>query len=75
MTAWPKTLQWVQGPADVSAMNCTRCGVADASISKDDGSYCAGCASIRDWQELIALVQDALVTTPVAGDGRVLRSA
>jgi hypothetical protein len=58
-----------------SAMDCTRCGGKDASITRDNGTYCAGCARDRDWQELIALVQDAQVRTPVAGDGRVLRSA
>jgi hypothetical protein len=56
-------------------MNCTRCGGGDASVAKDDGAYCAQCAAIRDWQEIIARVQDAHVTTPVAGNKRVLRSA
>jgi hypothetical protein len=48
-------------------MNCTRCGAAGVVVTKGDESFCASCATIRDWQELIGLIQDAQVSTPVAG--------
>jgi hypothetical protein len=49
-------------------MECIRCG-ADAVVKKDEGYFCGKCAITRDWQEIIALVQDARVDTPVAGRG------
>jgi hypothetical protein len=49
-------------------MKCTRCG-GDAVVKRADGHYCGSCAIALDWRELIALVQDARVETPVAGMG------
>ena len=49
-------------------MECIRCG-AGAVVKKDEGYFCGTCAIRRDWQEIIALVQDARVETPVAGRG------
>ena len=45
---------------------CTRCG-ASAVVKRGDQSYCGKCALTRDWEEIIAVVQDAAVSTPVAG--------
>ena len=47
-------------------MKCTRCG-ADAVVKRGDAYFCGTCAIARDWQELITMVQDARVETPVAG--------
>ncbi|HLA67561.1 MAG TPA: hypothetical protein VJP05_08785 [Acidimicrobiia bacterium] len=49
-------------------MKCTRCG-SDAVVKRDDSFFCGSCAITLDWQELIMLVQDARVETPVAGRG------
>jgi hypothetical protein len=48
-------------------MQCSRCGEA-AMVERPDGHYCGACALTRDWRELIAIVQDATVATPVAGE-------
>jgi hypothetical protein len=56
-------------------MNCTRCGADGAVETRGTESFCVDCAPKRDWQELIALVQDAHVLTPVAGGRPALRSA
>jgi hypothetical protein len=37
-------------------------------VERPDGYYCGACALTRDWQELIAIVQDARVETPVAAE-------
>ena len=50
-------------------MECTRCG-GDAVVKRGDSFYCGNCALNRDWQDIIALVQDARVETPVAGQGQ-----
>ena len=47
-------------------MECSRCG-GDAVVKRGDSFFCGNCAVNRDWQEIIALVQDARVETPVAG--------
>jgi len=47
-------------------MKCSRCG-ADAVVKRGDAYFCGTCAIACDWQELITLVQDARVETPVAG--------
>jgi len=52
--------------ADNAHMTCTRCG-SDAVVKRGEGFYCGKCAITRDWQEVIALVQDARVDTPIAG--------
>lgn len=49
-------------------MNCTRCG-AHATIKRDDGYVCGSCSIAADWREIIRLVQDARVDSPVAGQG------
>lgn len=54
--------------ADGEAMNCTRCG-AHATIKRDDGYVCGSCSIAADWREIIRLVQDARVDSPVAGQG------
>lgn len=36
-------------------------------MKRGDSFFCGNCAVNRDWQEIIALVQDARVETPVAG--------
>jgi RNA polymerase subunit RPABC4/transcription elongation factor Spt4 len=48
-------------------MVCSRCGEA-AMVKRPDGYYCGACALTRDWRELIAIVQDARVATPAAGE-------
>lgn len=54
--------------AEIQGMECIRCG-AGAVVNRDDGDFCGECALRRDWQKIIALVQDARVETPVAGRG------
>ncbi len=49
-------------------MACTRCG-GDAVVKRDSAFYCGKCALARDWHEVIQIVQDARVETPVAGQG------
>jgi hypothetical protein len=48
-------------------MVCIRCG-EPAIVKRDDGFYCGKCALTRDWQEIVGVIQDARVDTPVAGD-------
>ena len=52
--------------AEQDHMKCIECG-ADASVKRDDAYYCGSCAIARDWRDLIAVIQDARVETPVAG--------
>ena len=68
-------LQAGSGHADTWSMKCTRCGADGAVENRGTESFCVDCAPKRDWQELIALVQDAHVATPVAGGRPALRSA
>ena len=42
-------------------MNCTRCGGAEAVVKRDAAFYCGKCALARDWEEVIALVQEERV--------------
>lgn len=56
-------------------MNCTRCDAQHAAVTRDGATYCETCVMVLDWQILVALVQDAQVTTPVAGESQALRSA
>jgi len=46
-------------------MECSRCG-GDAVVKRGETYFCGNCAINRDWQDIIALVQDARVDTPVA---------
>ena len=47
-------------------MQCHRC--SDTAVVKRGESYfCGKCALTRDWQEIIDIVQDGAVETPVAG--------
>jgi len=41
-------------------------------VKRGDSFFCGNCAVNRDWQEIIALVQDARVETPVAGQPQSL---
>ncbi len=43
-------------------MNCSRCGAAEAVLKRDAAFYCGKCALARDWEEVIALVQEERVT-------------
>ncbi len=47
-------------------MVCVRCGAA-AVVTRGNEFYCGKCALTRDWEEIISIVQDARVETPVAG--------
>ncbi|MDX1689470.1 MAG: hypothetical protein R3290_00465 [Acidimicrobiia bacterium] len=49
-------------------MTCSRCG-GDAVVKRNSAYYCGKCALARDWHEIIQLVQDARVETPVGGAG------
>jgi len=51
-------------------MQCSRCG-ATAVVKRGDGYFCGKCAVSRDWEEVIAVIQDASVATPVAGGATV----
>ena len=42
-------------------MNCSRCGAAEAVVKRDAAFYCGRCALARDWEEVIALVQEERV--------------
>ncbi len=48
-------------------MICTRCGDS-AVVRRDDGFFCGKCALTRDWREIVAIIQDARVESPVAGE-------
>ena len=47
-------------------MVCVRCGAA-AVVTRGNEFYCGKCALTRDWEEIISIVQDARVETPIAG--------
>ncbi len=49
-------------------MNCSRCGAAEAVVKRDAAFYCGKCALARDWEEVIALVQEERVAVS-AGSG------
>ena len=49
-------------------MVCVRCGAA-AVVTRGNEFYCGKCALTRDWEEIISIVQDARVETPIAGQG------
>ena len=56
-------------------MTCTRCG-KPATVKRGTALYCGACSISIDWQDIIHLVQDARVETPVAGRGeQITRSA
>ncbi|MEX0826763.1 MAG: hypothetical protein WD184_08460 [Acidimicrobiia bacterium] len=46
-------------------MECTQCG-GDAVVKRGETMFCGNCAINADWQEIIALIQDAHVESPVA---------
>lgn len=50
-------------------MTCTRCGAA-AVVKRADDFFCGKCALVHDWEQIIDLVQDARIETPVAGGVR-----
>lgn len=39
-------------------MRCCRCG-AQAMVTRDQQYYCGRCALARDWEEIIAIAQEA----------------
>ena len=41
-------------------MNCSRCS-AEAIVKRGSAAYCAKCALARDWEDVIALVQEERV--------------
>ena len=47
-------------------MNCSRCGAAEAVVKRDAAFYCGKCALARDWEEVIALVQEERVAVSAA---------
>ena len=46
-------------------MQCSRCG-ATAVVRRGQSYFCGKCAVSKDWEEVIAILQDATVETPVA---------
>ena len=54
-------------------MTCSRCG-GDAVVKRNSAYYCGKCALARDWHEVIQIIQDARVETPVAGRGEPLNA-
>ncbi len=46
-------------------MDCSRCGAAEAVVKRDAAFYCGKCALARDWEEVIALVQEERVSVSV----------
>ena len=38
-------------------MTCSRCG-AEAVVKRENAFYCGKCAMARDWEEIIAIVQN-----------------
>ena len=70
-----ETLRAEVAAADIGTMNCTRCD-QPATVKRGDVLYCGACSLALDWQEMIHLVQDARVETPIAGRGEpIARSA
>jgi hypothetical protein len=53
-------------------VNCTRCN-AEAIVKRGSAAYCAKCALARDWEDVIAIVQEDRVdldpSEPVALEG------
>lgn len=41
-------------------MNCSRCN-AEAVVKRGSAAYCAKCALARDWEDVIAIVQEERV--------------
>ena len=41
-------------------MNCSRCN-AEAVVKRGNAAYCAKCALARDWEDVIAIVQEERV--------------
>jgi hypothetical protein len=52
-------------------MNCSRCGAAEAVVKRDAAFYCGKCALARDWEEVIALVQEERVSVPASSSPSV----
>ena len=49
-------------------MRCSRCG-ATAVVTRDQQYLCGRCALARDWEEIIAIAQDATSAPPPAPAG------
>ena len=50
-------------------MDCSRCGSAEAVVKRDAAFYCGRCALARDWEEVIALVQEERMAVPSGDEG------
>jgi hypothetical protein len=48
-------------------MQCSRCE-ATAVVKRSDGYFCGKCAVTRDWEEIIAVIQDATPDDAVVSD-------
>ena len=61
-------------------MNCTRCN-AEAVVKRGSAAYCAKCALARDWEDIIAIVQedrvdlDEVVEVELQGNKKVKKAA
>lgn len=60
-------------------MNCSRCN-AEAVVKRGSAAYCAKCALARDWEDVIAIVQeervdiDAIEEVELQGSVKVKKS-
>ncbi|MDH3730338.1 MAG: hypothetical protein OES13_04335 [Acidimicrobiia bacterium] len=48
-------------------MDCSRCN-AEAIVKRGNAAYCAKCALARDWEDVIAIVQEDRVDVGPAGE-------
>ena len=61
-------------------MNCSRCN-AEAVVKRGSAAYCAKCALARDWEDIIAIVQedrvdmDAVDEVELQGNKKVKKAA
>jgi hypothetical protein len=59
-------------------LNCTRCN-AEAVVKRGSAAYCAKCALARDWEDVIAIVQedrvdlDAVAPVELSGNKKVTK--
>ncbi|HHC07641.1 MAG TPA: hypothetical protein ENK55_02860 [Actinobacteria bacterium] len=49
-------------------MRCATCGTAEVAVRRGDDVYCSRCVVIRDWDGIIAIVQEALLVADEAAD-------
>ncbi|WKZ81639.1 MAG: hypothetical protein QY307_05925 [Acidimicrobiia bacterium] len=60
--------------AEDSLMTCSRCS-EPGKVRRGDHNFCGACAIAFDWQQVIHLLQDARVESPVAGSPSLARTA